>query len=272
MKKTVLITGSSTGIGKAAAIYFSHKDWNVAATMRSPEKHTELKALPNVKLYKLDVLDDATIQDTIESVRKDFGGIDVLVNNAGYGAVGAFESATKEQIQKQFDTNVFGLMNVCRAILPYFREKKDGTIINIASIGGRLTFPLYSLYHGTKWAVEGFSEALQYEVRDFNIKIRIIEPGSIKTDFNGRSQDFFKREGFTVYDNYTKLVMGNVEKAVQQAPGPEVVAKKIFEAAITPGYKMRFPVGSNAPALLIMRRLLPDSWFSGIVRSILEKK
>lgn len=133
-KQTILITGASSGIGKITAKYFAERGWNVAATMRTPEKETELKQVSGIKLYQLDVTDDESIGKAIGSAVKDFGKIDVLLNNAGYGAVGVFEKATREQIQKQFDTNMFGVMNVTRQILPYFREQKGGTIINVSSI------------------------------------------------------------------------------------------------------------------------------------------
>jgi NAD(P)-dependent dehydrogenase (short-subunit alcohol dehydrogenase family) len=268
--KTVLITGTSSGIGRATVKYFSEKGWNVAATMRSPEKENELGKLPNVKLYKLDVLDSASIESTINATINDFGGLNVVVNNAGYGAVGIFEAASDEQIRRQFDTNVFGVMNVIRAILPHFREKRNGTIINVTSMGGLITFPIYSVYHGTKWAVEGFSEALQFELRPFNIRVKNVEPGAIKTDFYDRSMDLFKKEGLTAYDHYQEVVYSKTQKAGETAPGPEVVAKKIFKAATDNNFKMRYPVGSGAPMLIFLRRFIPLSWFHAIVRMVLE--
>lgn len=272
MKKTVMITGTSTGIGRATALYFQKMGWNVAATMRTPEKEAELNKLPNVRVYALDVLDEAGIEKTIKNTISDFGSLDVIVNNAGYGAVGAFEAASKEQIQRQFDTNVFGVMNVVRAILPYFREKQTGIIINVTSMGGLITFPLYSLYHGTKWAVEGFSESLQYELNSFNIRVKLVEPGAIKTDFYDRSMDLFKKAGLTTYDSYTELTMPNMQAAGANGPGPEIVAKTIFLAASDGKKKMRYSVGSNAPLLLLLRRILPNSWFFGMVKLVVERK
>ena len=269
--KTLFITGSSTGIGKITVKYFAEKGWNVAATMRSPEKETELNQLPNVKIYKLDVLDEQSINQAVAQAINDFGTIDVIVNNAGYGTVGIFEAATQDQIKRQFDTNVFGLMNVTRAILPHFRKLKQGTIINISSMGGLITFPLYSLYHGTKWAVEGFSESLQYELRPFNIKVKCIEPGAIKTDFYDRSQDLLKKEGLTDYDAYQNVAFANSQKAGNTAPGPLVVAEKIFRAANDNSFKLRYPVGSQSPVLLFIRKIVPLSWFMAIVRSVIEK-
>lgn len=269
--KTVLITGTSSGIGKATVKFFSEKGWNVAATMRTPSKETELNKLSNVKLYALDVTDDNSIQGAIDAAIKDFGGIDVIVNNAGYGAVGIFEKATKEQIQKQFDTNVFGVMNVTRQILPYFRKKQSGTIINVTSMGGRLTFPIYSVYHGTKWAVEGWAEALNFELRPFNIKVKNVEPGAIKTDFYERSMDLFKKDGLTDYDEYEQITYKNSQAAGETAPGPEVVAKTIFAAATDGSSKLRYPASAQSSALLFVRWLLPLNWFMGIVRMVVEK-
>lgn len=145
---TVLITGASSGIGRATAIYFQQKGWNVVATMRNPSREQELNQLPNLKCLPLDVLDESTIRDALVEAIQLFGGLDVVVNNAGYGAIGPFEAASPEQVKKQFDTNVFGIMNVMREILPYFREKRSGLFINVASVGGQIAWPLYSLYHG----------------------------------------------------------------------------------------------------------------------------
>lgn len=268
MTKTVLITGASTGIGRAAAELFQREGWNVAATMRTPEKAAGLAALPNVITPRLDVLDEASIQSAIAETIAKFKSIDVLVNNAGYGLVGPFEASTDAQIRRQFDTNVFGLMNVARAMLPHFRERKDGVIINIASVGGRVTFPLYSLYHGTKWAVEGFTESLQFELREHNVRVKIIEPGPIKTDFYDRSQDLMEKPGLTAYDTYVKRVLPNMGKAGMNAPGPEVTARVIYRAATDGSRKLRY--SSNSLPLLIARRLLPQSWFFALVRAALK--
>jgi short-subunit dehydrogenase len=272
MTKTILITGSSSGIGKTVAAYFQAMGWNVAATMRTPENETELIELENIKCIRLDVTNGDSIKTAIDKTIETFGGIDVVVNNAGYGAVGPFEAASEEQIQKQFETNVFGLMNVTRAILPYFRSKRDGVIINIASAGGRMTWPLYTLYHGTKWAVEGFSESLQYELRPFNIRVKIIEPGSIKSDFWGRSQEVIVKKGFDVYEEYVNTVVPNLQKSGANAPEPDVVASAVYKAATDNSWRLRYQAGAGAKWSLFMRRILPTRWFNGVIRSVLEKK
>jgi NAD(P)-dependent dehydrogenase (short-subunit alcohol dehydrogenase family) len=270
-KKTVLITGSSTGIGKATVDYFVAQGWNVAATMRTPEKAQGFAKQENLKLYKLDVTDPDSIRKAIELINQDFGNIHVVVNNAGYGAVGIFEKASPEEIQQQFSTNVFGVMNVIREILPQFRQRKSGTIINVTSMGGLITFPLYSVYHGTKWALEGFGEALQFELKQFNIRIKNVEPGAIKTDFYSRSMNVFKNPAIKDYDHFQEVVFNNTQNAEKNAPGPEVVAKKIFKAANSTSSRIRYVVGGQAPMLLMLRRMIPLSWFMGIVSMVTEK-
>ena len=271
MRKTVLITGTSSGIGRAMLEHFAEAHWNVAATMRSPDKHQDLANLDNVKLYKLDVADKASIKEAIKAAIKDFGKIDVIVNNAGYGAVGIFEKATDEQIRKQFDVNVFGVMNVIREILPHFRERKDGTIINITSIGGLITFPIYSVYHATKWAVDGFAESLHFELKPLGIRVKNIEPGAIKTDFYSRSQDLFMNSNIYDYDTYEEVCLENIQAVAANAPPPSIVAKKVLQAANSKSFKLRYPVGNQTPLLLFIRRILPNSWFFPIIRNVFER-
>jgi NAD(P)-dependent dehydrogenase (short-subunit alcohol dehydrogenase family) len=271
MKKTILITGTSSGIGRATVKLFSERGWNVAATMRTPQKETELQKLKGVKLYVLDVQKPESIEAALNEAIKDFGAIDVIVNNAGYGAVGAFEAASDAQIRRQFDTNVFGVMNVIRGILPYFRGRKAGTIINVTSMGGHLTFPLYSIYHATKWAVEGFSESLHFELRPFNIRIKNITPGPIKTDFYDRSQDLFHKEGLTAYDNYVNATMKNSNEFGQNAPGPEVVAKTIWKAANSSSSRLRYASDFLGKFTLFSRKALPLNWYFAVIRMMTEK-
>lgn len=265
MSKVILITGASSGIGRETAKLFQTKNWRVAATMRAPEKAEDLQRIADVETFRLDVTDSASIKAAIEGALEKFGRLDAVVNNAGYGLVGPFEAATEEQIRRQFETNVFGVMNVCREVLPYFRERKAGTIVNVASMGGRLTFPLYSLYHATKWAIEGFSESLQYELEPFNVRVKIIEPGPIKTDFYDRSQDLTRKEGLTAYDWFIDKALPNLQKAGADAPDGRVVAETIYEAVTDNSAKMRYPV--NSKMILAARRFLPDWAFFRVVKS-----
>ena len=269
MNKVVLITGSSSGIGLHTDKLFQAKNWKVAATMRHPESADELKQIVDIECIRLDVTDPGSIRAAIAAAIEKFGRIDAVVNNAGYSLTGAFEAATPEQIEKQFQTNVFGLMNVCREILPYFRSEKRGTIVNIASVGGRMTFPLYSLYNSTKWAVEGFSESLQYELEQFNIRVKVIEPGPIRTDFYDRSQDLTHKEGLTAYDAITARAMPNMLRAGETAPDGAVVAQKIYEAVSDGTKRLRY--GVNTKGILTHRRFLPDAAFFSIIRRIILK-
>ena len=269
MDKVILITGASTGIGNETAKLFQAKNWRVAATMRSPEKTEDLHKIVDIECIRLDVTDTDSIKAAIAETLEKFGRIDAVVNNAGYGLVGAFEAASPEQIEKQFQTNVFGLMNVCREILPYFRERKKGTIVNVASVGGRMTFPFYSIYHASKWAVEGFSESLQYEVEPFNIRVKIIEPGPIKTDFYASSQDVTKKDGLTAYDHFLDKALPNMQKAGSDAPDGRIVAETIYEAVTDGSKKMRY--GVNTKGILAARKILPDSLFFRIIRSAILK-
>ncbi len=264
MTKTVLITGASTGIGRSTALLFAEKGWTVIATMRSPEKADWITE--NIHPMRLDVTDLESIQSAIAKSLTQFGAIDVLVNNAGYGLLGAFENCSPEQIRKQFDTNVFGLMEVTRAVLPHFRERRSGVIINVTSIAGRMAFPTYTMYASSKWAVEGFSEGLQYELEPFNIRVKLIEPGPIKTDFYDRSPDVATSE-ITAYDEFVNQILPKMNQAGEKGAPPEAVAQTIYKAAIDPSRRLRYASDFLARTTLLTRKLLPDRILSTIIRS-----
>jgi NAD(P)-dependent dehydrogenase (short-subunit alcohol dehydrogenase family) len=262
--KTIVITGSSSGIGKATAKYFAEQGWRVAATMRKPEKETELTGLENVSLYQLDVTDEASITNATQQILADFGTVDVVLNNAGYAVTGPFEAATPEQVQHQFDVNVFGLMRVTRAFLPHFRANGAGLFLNVSSMGGLITFPLMSLYHGTKWAVDGFSESLSYELGELGIQVKIIEPGGVNTDFSGRSRVSASQEGLTDYDEIaakmTKAVAAR-RNATSGRSTAEQLAEAIFEAATDGKNQLRYLVGADAEQLVGLRKAQGDDAF-----------
>ena len=252
MKQTILITGASSGIGKETAKLFQSKGWNVIATMRNPEQEAELSKLSNVLITRLDVLDLDSIDNAIQKSIQKFGKIDVLLNHAGYGAYGPLESFPRERVLKQFNTNVIGLLDVTRAILPHFRQNKNGTIINISSMGGKMTFPLGSLYHGTKFAVEGISESLRYEVEQFGCKVKIVEPGAIATDFAGRSFD----EKLKEYNDIVTKVTTVFPTMIKKASKTDVVTKVIYEAATDGKNKLRYMAGKDAKMFNFMNKLL----------------
>ena len=256
MRQTILITGASSGIGKETAKYFQGNGWNVLATMRNPENETELTKLENVIVTKLDVLDLDSINQSISIGIQKFGGIDVLLNNAGYGAYGPLESFPREKILRQFNTNVVGLLDVTRAILPHFRENRKGIIMNVSSMGGKMTFPLGSLYHGTKFAVEGISESLRYEVEQFGGRVKIIEPGAIATDFAGRSFDFNNDEKLTAYQNIVTKIMTVFPQMIKSASPISVVASVIYEAATDGKSKLRYMAGKDAKLYDLFNKIL----------------
>lgn len=260
MSQTVLITGSSTGIGRETARLFQARDWNVIATMRTPESETELNRLDNVRVLRLDVTDEASIRDAVAEGIGAFGSIDVLVNNAGFGAYGPLEATSLETIRRQFDTNVVGLLVVTRAVVPHMRSRGRGTIVNISSMGGRVAFPLGSLYHGSKFAVEGLTEALSYELGAIGVRVKLVEPGMTKSDFGSRSLVFSSDD---TMPEYAALVKGTVE-AFATLPSAETsdVAETIFDAATDDGDRLRYPSGNDAKMFIDMRREQDDETFA----------
>jgi NAD(P)-dependent dehydrogenase (short-subunit alcohol dehydrogenase family) len=267
MNKTILITGASSGIGKETAKLFQSKGWNVIATMRNPENETELNQLENILVAKLDVLDLDSIQNAFREAVQKFGSIDVLLNNAGYGAYGPLEAFSRDQVLRQFNTNVIGLLDVTKTFLPHFRQNKKGIVINISSIGGKMTFPLGSLYHGTKFAVEGISESLNYEVEQFGGQVKIIEPGMIATDFGGRSFDFSNDENMAEYQKIVGSLMTALPTMAENASPASVVAEVIFEAATDGKNQLRYTAGEDAKMLLANRQQFDDATFIGGVKS-----
>jgi NAD(P)-dependent dehydrogenase (short-subunit alcohol dehydrogenase family) len=262
--QTVFITGASTGIGRAAVIHFRDQGWNVAATMRKPSEHADL-ASDRVRTLALDVTDASTIRPALDRALQAFGNVDVLVNNAGYGTFGPFEAASNEQIERQYATNVTGLMYVTREFLPHFRERKSGVIINISSVGGRATFPLYSLYHGTKWAVEGFSESLNYELNPFGIRVKLVEPGAIKTDFTTRSLDVLKKDGLDVYNDFVRKFRENWG-AGRSSSSPEMVAEVIYQAATDGTDQLRYIAGEDAKMVIETRAKISQDDYYALIR------
>ena len=266
MKKTVLITGTSSGIGKSAVFEFAKNGWQVIATQRNPEKENSFGGLSNVKLMALDVTNPQQVEEVMNKVIADFGSLDVLINNAGYGVDGAFEAMDDEVIRRQFETNVFGLMRVTRAAIKVMRPRRSGTIIQISSMGGKITFPLYSIYHATKFAVEGFTESLHYELANFNIRLKLVEPGPIVTEFYGKNRNFVKPENTSEYDDFIAKFNAAAVEVMKTAEGPDVVAKTIFKSATDQSNQLRYPVGKPGPLLLKLRKLLSDSAYFWMVR------
>jgi NAD(P)-dependent dehydrogenase (short-subunit alcohol dehydrogenase family) len=261
MTKCVLITGASCGIGLAAAEHFHRQGWNVAASMRNPGSDLALSEHPGLIRPQLDVTDPKSIQAAVDEVLERWGRIDVLVNNAGYGLIGPFEAADEAQVRRQFEVNVFGLMAVTRAVLPAMRQTGTGALVNISSMAGYSCFPYYSLYHASKWAVEGFSESLRYELEPFGIRVKLVEPGVVKTDFHTRSKDSI---ALPAYEPRAGRSLARMEQFYHFGNSAERIAETIYRAATDNSSKLRYPLGWDARSLYLLKHIAPD----GLVRRL----
>jgi NAD(P)-dependent dehydrogenase (short-subunit alcohol dehydrogenase family) len=263
----ILVTGASSGIGRATVTACAARGWSVAATMRRPEDAVDLTTLPGVVTLPLDVTSQESVESALADAVARFGRLDAVVNNAGYAVDGVFEGADDATIRRQFETNVFGLMRVTRAVLPVMRRHGGGTIVQVSSIGGRVTFPLYSIYHATKWAVEGLSESLAFELRPFGIRIRLVEPGAIRTDFYSRSRDPIAIPAGAGYDELAARCEDiSISAGGRRGSPPDVVAATIIRAITDRGWRLRYPVAPPAPLLVALRKVLPEAWFFHLIR------
>jgi NAD(P)-dependent dehydrogenase (short-subunit alcohol dehydrogenase family) len=259
MKKTVLITGSSSGFGKLSAKLFQQKGWNVAATMRTPEKEHELTKFPGVTVYPLDVTDQQSIRNAVDQIIGDFGTIDVLINNAGFAAAGVLEAATDQAIRQQLETNLFGLIKVTQAVLPQMRKQRDGIIINVSSVAGLIGVPFNSLYSTSKFAVEGLTESLQYELNPLGIRVKLIEPTGYKTEFSGRSMDVIGFGNIEDYRSAWERFADHLGAAFSEKV--EEVAGTIYEAATDGTERLRYLVGMGAAETVEARKAMGDIAF-----------
>lgn len=261
--QTVLITGASSGIGNATARYFFNEGWQVVATMRDLSARHDLPADPRMDLLQLDVSDPHAIDACVRAVIAKHGAIDVLVNNAGYGLLGPLEAMTHEDIAQQFAVNVIGLMDVTRVVIPHMRERKQGAIVNVSSMMGRISFPFFSPYVATKWAVEGFSETLAIELSDFNIRVRLVEPGAIKTRFFDDAHAV-SREG--MYAARWRRVWEEASGRGKSGADARVAAAVIYRAATSTSSRMRYSVDLLSKLLPFLRRISPLSLYHAIMR------
>ena len=263
MAKTIFITGTSSGLGKATAQLFQSKGWNVIATMRNPEQEKKLSQLENVILLPLNVTRLEQINSTVAqaiSLHK----IDVVFNNAGYGLMGAMETLTEEQIEKQINTNLMGVLWVTKAFIPYFREKKEGLFISTTSMGGLLAFPLHSIYHAAKFAVEGWSESMSFELSLHNIGIKTIAPGAIATDFTGRS---LAKANHPEYQTLEDKLFSNVDDMMAQASSAEQIAAVVYEAATDGKDQVRYVASPDAHAIYNRRLEIGSEAFRKEIRA-----
>lgn len=266
MNKTIFITGASSGLGKATAKLFQQKDWKVIATMRKPENETELNTLDNVVLLPLDVTNPDQIKSSAEKAIA-LGEIDVVFNNAGYGLGGVFEAITDEQLTRQLNTNLLGVMRVTQAFIPHFRAKKSGLFISTTSIGGLVTFPFFSVYHATKWALEGWSESLAFELGSHGIGVKTISPGGIATDFAGRSLDMAMHDAYA--ENFQKIatVLQDPERQKNYSTAGQI-AHVVYEAATDGEQKLRYVAGEDAKEWYAQRLQVGDEAFRAGIKEM----
>jgi NAD(P)-dependent dehydrogenase (short-subunit alcohol dehydrogenase family) len=247
--KTIFLTGASAGLGKATAKLFQSKGWKVIATMRSPEKETELSMLDNVTLLPLDVNNVAQINATVQAAMQT-GDIDVVFNNAGYGLIGALEASSDEQITTQIATNLTGVIRVTKAFIPYFKSKRSGLFITTTSVFGLVSNPLSSVYNATKWALEGWSESMYYELAPFNIGIKTIAPGGIKSNYMNVMQVASHPDYAPLLQKMTTVFADGLLTFTE----PEVIAATVFEAATSEKDQLTWPAGPDAHQLLAQRQ------------------
>lgn len=267
MSKTILITGCSSGIGRMTAKYFQEKGWNVVATVRKfSEEDKELTDLGNVLVTELDVTKEDTIKTSVAQAVEKFGGIDVLLNNAGYGSYGILEATPEHKIRMQFEVNVIGLLLVTKNVIPVMRKQGSGTIINIASMGGKVSFPMGTLYHGSKFAVEGLSESLSFELSEIGTKVKMIEPGVINTNFAGSSFDLNIDPALTEYKAFTDKVLKAFESGADGSE-PILVAETIYKAATDGTDQLRYIAGPDAEQIIAARKQMDDPEYMALIRS-----
>jgi NAD(P)-dependent dehydrogenase (short-subunit alcohol dehydrogenase family) len=272
-KKIAVVTGSSSGIGFETSLLLARNGFYTYATIRSLDKSSKLVDISNeednnlsLEVLQLDVTDDKSVKDAINIIADKQGRIDLVVNNAGYGSTGAVEDFSIDEIKAQFETNFFGAIRVIQSVLPLMRKQRTGIIVNISSIGGRIAFPFSPSYASTKFALEGLSEALQYEVDQFGIKVILIEPGIIKTNF----LDNIKRAKWATDPNspYNELLQRRIERLktmFENGTAPEEVAKVILKAVTSDNNEkldLRYVVGSDANSLLEKRKSMSEREFS----------
>jgi len=267
-----LITGSSSGIGLATSLYLARRGYTVWATMRNLEKASELRKIIEserlpIELAQLDVCDDSSVKEAVAQILQKSGRIDVLVNNAGYGLRGAIEEVSLDEWKRQFETNFFGVIRVTQAVLPQMRAQRSGAIVNISSVLGRMAIPFSGPYTASKFALEGLTETLRYELAPWNIKVVLIEPGFIATNFQQNAQLAQAAQSQdSPYALFKQASGRRVQRNIYRAAPPERVAETIYRAIAHPTPKLRYAVGRDARLVLPLRRFLPEGFFERILK------
>jgi len=267
--KTVLITGCSSGYGRATAAHFLERGWNVVATMRTPRQVAELSASERLRTLSLDVTDRASIARAVRDAIGAFGSLDVLVNNAGIGLFGAIEATPEQAIRDVFETNTFGVMAVTQAVVPHFRERRAGAIVNVTSSVGIVPMPLVSAYCASKQAIEGFTESLSYELAAFGIATKIVQPGyGPMTSFTANSAErVLVTEPYARYAQQLLQGLGG-----GKTTSAEDVARIVFLAATDGSTRLRYAAGADAEDLQALRRAMPGDSYLAQMRALVGPK
>lgn len=267
--KVAIVTGSSSGIGYVTSLLLARNRFHTYATMRNIEKSADIQEIANkerlpLQVIQLDVNDDASIRNSIKRVERENERIDVLVNNAGYGLVGAFEDLSVEEIKSQFETNFFGVIRLTQQVLPIMRKQKSGTIVNVSSGAGRIGFPGMSAYVSSKFALEGLSESMSYELEPFGIKVVIIEPGVIRTNFKKNSVMSKKSSDNSSISPYSTIIQkidSSISSIIEHATPPEEVAKAILHAITSNNPELRYLVGNDMIMMAETKKSMSDEDF-----------
>jgi NAD(P)-dependent dehydrogenase (short-subunit alcohol dehydrogenase family) len=266
--RTALVTGASSGIGEATALRLQELGFTVYGAARRVERMAAL-ADQGIRILKMDVTDDDSMVAGIQQIIAESGRIDVLVNNAGYGSYGALEDVPISEAKYQFDVNIFGLARLTQLVLPHMREQRGGHIVNVSSVGGKIYEPLGSWYHATKFAVEGLSDSLRLELAPFGIRVVVIEPGAIATEWSAIAADgLVKTSGQTAYAEQARngaAVLNLTDGNPRLASPPSVIAKAIGKAVTARRPRTRYAVGGGAKPVLFLRSALPDRAFDAVV-------
>lgn len=271
MKKVALITGASSGIGESAAILLNNAGFKVYGAARRIEKMKSLED-KGISIISLDITNDESIENCVNTITKKEGRIDVLVNNAGYGSYGAVEDVPMEEARRQFDVNIFGLARLTQLVLPKMRENKFGKIVNISSMGGKVFTPFGAWYHATKHALEGWSDCLRIEVKQFGIDVVVVEPGGIKTPWGTiAAENLKKTSGSGAYAKTANKAAEGTAKMYtsNQLTKPEAIGKVILKAVTARKPKRRYVKGFGAKPALFIRKWFGDGAYELIVKSMM---
>ena len=270
--KVAIVTGSSSGIGFATSVLLAKNSFFTYASMRNLAKSNGINDIAKkenlpLQVIQLDVNDDKSVKTAIDKVLAEKGRIDVLVNNAGYGLLGCVEDLSMDEIKAQFETNLFGIIRVTQAVLPTMRKQRQGMIVNISSIAGKIGFPVTPVYISTKFALEGLSESMRYELDPFGIKVIIIEPGAVRTDFSNRMAIAKKvSDPNSPYSQMTQKVAAGLKMLLEHGTSPEEVAKTILKAVTSENPEPRYLVGNDAAMVMEARKNMSDAEFEKFMK------